>query len=159
MTYRLSPKLLRETFIPLKNLYREKCHFISWRCYLGKVESLTKLVTQSCPTLCNPTDCSLSGSSVHGIFQARILMWVAIPFSRRSSWPRDRTWVSHIAGRFFTVWATREAHCPYTQRHITEAWPMRVIYLIAQEKTKLMAGDKIPRIQCPVRLAWVTGFL
>ena len=48
--------------------------------------------------------------SVHGILQAtRILKWVAIPFSRRSSQPRDRTWVSHIAGRFFTIWVTREA--------------------------------------------------
>ena len=53
-------------------------------------------------------DCSLPGSSVHGIFQARILEWVAISFSRRSSWPRDWTWVSHIVGRCFTVWATRE---------------------------------------------------
>ena len=55
-------------------------------------------------------DCSPPGSSVHGIIQARILEWVAIPFSRGSSWPRDQTWVSCIAGRFFTIWATREAH-------------------------------------------------
>ena len=46
-------------------------------------------VAQSCPTLYNPMDCSLPGSSVHGIFQARILEWVAISFSRRSSQPRD----------------------------------------------------------------------
>ena len=49
------------------------------------------LVTQSYPTLCNPMDCSLPGSSVHGILQARILKWVALPFSRGSSWPRDWT--------------------------------------------------------------------
>ena len=48
------------------------------------------------------------GSSVHGIHQARILEWVAIPFSRGSSWPRDWTWVSCITGRFFAIWATRE---------------------------------------------------
>ena len=60
-------------------------------------------VTQSCPTLFNPMDCSLPGSSVHGILQARILEWVAVPFSRGSSQPRDRTQVSHIAGRFFTT--------------------------------------------------------
>ena len=54
-------------------------------------------------------DCSPPGSSVHGIFHTRVLWWVAIPFSRGSSWPRDQTWVSCIAGRFFTVWATREA--------------------------------------------------
>ena len=55
-------------------------------------------------------DCSLPGSSVHGIFQARVLEWVAISFSRRSSWPRDWTQVSRIVGRRFTVWATREVH-------------------------------------------------
>ena len=54
-------------------------------------------------------DCSPLGSSVHGILQERILEWIAIPFSRGSSWPRDRTQVSCIAGRFFTSWATREA--------------------------------------------------
>ena len=53
-------------------------------------------------------DCSLPGSSVHGISQARIVEWVAIAFSRGSSWPRDRTWVSWIVGRRFTIWATRE---------------------------------------------------
>ena len=52
---------------------------------------------------------SWPGSSIHGIFQARVLEWVAISFSRGSSSPRERTWVSHIAGRLFTIWATREA--------------------------------------------------
>ena len=66
-------------------------------------------VAQSCLTLCDPMDCSLTGFSVHGIFQARVLEWVAISFSRGSSWPRDRTWVSGIVGRCFTLWATREA--------------------------------------------------
>ena len=66
-------------------------------------------VSHLCPTLCDPMDCSLPGSSVHGISQARILQWVAIFFSRGSSQPRDQTWVSWIAGRFFTIWATREA--------------------------------------------------
>ena len=58
-------------------------------------------------------DCSLPNSSVHGILQARILKWGAIPFSRGSSRPRDRTLVSHITGGFFTIWATREAPCPW----------------------------------------------
>ena len=66
------------------------------------------LVAQSCPTLCNPIYRSLSGSSGHGIFQARILECVAISFSRGSSWPRDQIRVSHIVGRCFTTWATRE---------------------------------------------------
>ena len=65
-------------------------------------------VAQSCPTLCNPMDCSLPGSSLHGVLQARILEWVAISFSRGSSWPRDRTRVSCIADRCFNLWATRE---------------------------------------------------
>ena len=64
---------------------------------------------QSCLTLCNPMNCSLPGSSVHRILQARILEWVAIPFSSGSSWPRDWTQASCIAGRFFTIWATTEA--------------------------------------------------
>ena len=53
--------------------------------------------------------CSLPGSSLHGILQARILEWVGISFSRGSSRPRDRTQVSHVAGRRFNLWATREA--------------------------------------------------
>ena len=68
------------------------------------------LVSHSCLTLCSPMDCSPSGSSVHGIFQARILGWVAISFSWGSSPPRDWTRVFCTAGRFFTDWATREAH-------------------------------------------------
>ena len=67
------------------------------------------LVAKLCLTLCDPMDGSLPGSSVHGILQARILEWVAMPFSRGSSRPRDWTWVSCIAGRFFTDWAMREA--------------------------------------------------
>ena len=66
-------------------------------------------VTQSCPTLCDPIDGSLPGSSVHGIFQARVLEWVAISFSREFSQPRDQTRVSHTVSRRFTVWTTREA--------------------------------------------------
>ena len=61
------------------------------------------LVACSCPTLCDPMDCSLSGSSVHGILQAKILEWVARPFSRGSFQLRDRTLVSCIAGGFFMV--------------------------------------------------------
>ena len=65
-------------------------------------------VAQSCPTLCDPMD-----YTVHGILQARILEWVAFPFSRGSSQPRDQTQVSCIAGRFFTDWAIGEANILY----------------------------------------------
>ena len=68
------------------------------------------LVAQTCLTLCNPMDCSPPGSSVHGILQARILGWVAIPLSRGTSQTRDRTLVSFIVGRFFTIWAERVGH-------------------------------------------------
>ena len=63
------------------------------------------LVIELCLTFYDPTDCSHQ-ASVHGIFQARIQEWVAIPFSRGSSRSKDQTWVSHIAGGFFT---TRES--------------------------------------------------
>ena len=72
-----------------------------WGEEMGKVVVVKVLIAQLCPTLCNPMDCSLPGSSVHGIFQARILEWVAIPFSRGSSGPRDWTQVSCIEGGFF----------------------------------------------------------
>ena len=72
--------------------------------------SVAVLVAQLYPTLCDPTNCSLPRSCVHGILQARILEWIAIPFSRAFSWPRDRTQVSCIVGRFFTIWATGKIH-------------------------------------------------
>ena len=65
-------------------------------------------VSQSCPTLCDPMDNSLPGPCAHGTLKTRILEWVAIPFFKGSSWPRDWTWVSCTAGRFFTIWATRK---------------------------------------------------
>ena len=74
------------------------------------LKSPLSLVAKLCPTLWDPTDCSPPGSSVYGILQARVLDWVAIPFSRRSSSPRDLIQVSCIAGRLFTIWANREAH-------------------------------------------------
>ena len=64
-------------------------------------------VIQLCPTLCDPMD-----FTIHGSLQARILEWVAFPFSTSSSQPRDQTQVSHIAGRFFTSRATKEAQTP-----------------------------------------------
>ena len=71
-------------------------------------------IAQSCPTLCDPMDCSLPVSSVHGIFQAIVLAWIAISFSRGSSQPRDGTRISRIVDKCFTVWATREVHSKNT---------------------------------------------
>ena len=67
------------------------------------------LVVWSCTTLCDPMDCSLQGSSAHRIFQAKILEWVAISSCRGSSWHRDQTSVSHIAGGFFTAAAAAKS--------------------------------------------------
>ena len=78
----------------------------------GRYESENE-VAHSCPTLCNPVDCSLPGSPVHWIFQAIVLEWIAISFSRESSQHRDWTRVFHIVDRRFTVWATREVHGRY----------------------------------------------
>ena len=71
------------------------------------------LVIQLCPTLRDLMGCSLQGSAVRGILQARILEWVAIPFSGVSSLLKDWTQVSFIAGRFFTFWAPQEAIINY----------------------------------------------
>ena len=77
------------------NSYIQYLPFSFWLTSLCIIDSrfihfIISEVAQSCPTLCEPMDCSLLGSSVHGIFQARVLEWVAISFSRGSSWPRDR---------------------------------------------------------------------
>ena len=78
---------------------------------MGRTERIPKLLSHQVKSLsrvrlCNPMDCSPPRSSIHGIFQARVLEWVAISFSRGSSWPRDWTRVSCTVGRCFTVWAT-----------------------------------------------------
>ena len=82
-------------------------HLISLN-FIILIWRLHVLVVQSCPTLCDPMDCSLPGSSVHGIFQARILEWIAISFSKESSQPRDWTWSPALQANS-TIWATREA--------------------------------------------------
>ena len=67
------------------------------------IPELCCLVAKSYPTLCEPMDCRPPGSSVHEVSQARVLEWVAVAFSRGSSWSRDQTQVSYLAGRFFTT--------------------------------------------------------
>ena len=95
--------------------------FLSWSFVVQRVRNTYNKISliwyvymhpqslQSCPTLCNTMDCSLPGSYVHWTLQVRMLEWVVMPSSRTSSQPRDQTQVSHIAGRLFTVWATKEA--------------------------------------------------
>ena len=91
---------------------------------------------QSCLTLCNPIDCSLPGSSVHRILEARILEWVAMPSSRESSPPRDQTQVSCTAGGFFTIWATTEAPC-FHLIYIHKTYPKLM-------KKKFLGENKAP---------------
>ena len=91
-------------------LTRTQFYLLS-QCF-SKVSELDVLVTQLCLTVCHPMDYSPPGSSVHGILQGRILEWVAILFSRGSSLPRDRTQVSCVSGRCFTVWALGKSETP-----------------------------------------------
>ena len=77
--------------------------------YVSALKQWHVLVAQSCPILCDPMNCSPPGSSVRVVLQTRTREWAAMPFSRGSSRTRDWTWVSYIAARFFTIWATRES--------------------------------------------------
>ena len=104
------------------------------------------LVALSCPTLWDPMNCNPPGSSVHGILQTRIVEWVAFPFSRGSSQARDWTQVSCIAGRFFTIWATRE-----TQKTII------LLYVVNKVTVPLAlwpAGDFIDFLKCLEPKQW-----
>ena len=102
--------------------------------------------------------CSLPGSSVHGIFQARILEWVAISLSRGSSRPRDGTQVSRTAGRCFTLWATREVHIQmrmlcllFLHTHINSLFYSLIPTYIKQHCCR---GSLIPTDQFWVFLSW-----
>ena len=108
-----------------------------WRCECEHERE----VAQTCPTLCDPMDCSLPGSSVHGIFQAMVLEWIAISFSKGSSQPRDRTRVSRIIDRRFTLWATRE---------VWVAWKLKAKVLVVQSSLTLwLHGLQPTRLLCP----------
>ena len=96
-------------FLGSKITVDSNCSHEIKRCLLIQRKKKQVLVARLCLTLCDSMDCSPPDSSVHGIFQARILRWVSISFSWGSSWPRDQTQVSSITGRFFTIWATQKA--------------------------------------------------
>ena len=90
-----------------------------WLCISALCVCIQSL--QLCLTLCDTMDCSLPGSSVHGILQTRILEWVAMPSSQGSFWHRDQTWVSCIsciAHGFFIHWVQIQSHC------LTAVWPL-----------------------------------
>ena len=115
-------------------------------------------VAQSCPTLCDPMDCSLPSSSVHGVFQAIVLEWIAISFSSGSSQPRDRTQVSHSVDRRFTVWATREVQWilreyPNPESVIRNGWQWTGCGTVTGLKRELMLTTPLAREKTPI-LRW-----
>ena len=114
---------------------------VLWRPTRPSRKESESEVAQSCPTLCDPMNCSLPGSSVHGIFQARVLEWVAISFSRGSSQLRDWTLVSHIAGRRFNLWATREA-----LQDLLKLTPKRYVVFIIGDWNAKIGSQEIPGI-------------
>ena len=111
-------------------------------------------VIQLCPTLFDLMDCMLQ-NFFHGVLQARILVWVAICFSRGSSWPRDRTLFSYIADRFFIIWTTREAHIhvsvPFSSvaQSCLTLWPhgLQYISLPCQSPSSGVYSDSCPLSQ------------
>ena len=121
-------------FLPFVFCSFAVCCMSTWWMCTGTFVYLSKIKQASCPTLCDPMD-----YTVRGILQARILEWVVIPFSRRSSQPRDRTQVSHIAGGFFTSWATREAQ---TNSPVSGSWQMWIW------EDPMNCGE--PQCECPV---------
>jgi len=97
-------------------------------------------VMQSCPTLCDPTDCSPPGSSVHGVFQARILEGVATPSSRGSSRPRDRTRVSRVSWDSSTLVPPKMLHnCRCSSQHSTLHTRDSFIYFSAASLSLLIS--------------------
>ena len=94
-----------------------------------------------CPTLSDPMDWSLPGSSVHGIIQARILEWVAIPFSRGWSWPKDQTQVSHIAVILYRItFNVHELNAPI-ERHRLGEWMKKTSSICCLQETHLRVKD------------------
>ena len=101
------------------------------------------MCAHSCLTLHNTIDCSPLGPSVHGIFQARILEQVAISFSRGSSQPRDWTQISCIAGRFFTVRATKETLISYVLSHFSRLQLLATLWTIAHQAPLSMGSSRM----------------
>ena len=121
------------------------------------------LHAQSCLTLCDPMDSSPPGSSVHGILQARILEWAAIPFLRGSSQPRNQTRVSFIEGRFFTIWTTREDKQLYILRQffficLWECWIHALLTLQFRKMINETVREDLDQTKCSGYVWDVTSY-
>ena len=102
-----------------------------------------------------PHECSLSGFSVHGVLQARILEWIAIPFSRGSSQLRDRAMVSCITGRFFTIWTTENSHIISCRTYKVSAKSLQSFPTLCDPIDGSPPGSPIPGILRARTLEWV----
>ena len=120
--------------IPFQNVYDEgEIVTLSWR---NLAHECIRAGAQSCPALCNPMDCSPPGSSVHGIFQARILEWVTISYSRISSWPRGWTLVFRTGRQILYYRATWEFLI------MGQIYLMRLLMCCTEDTTMLMCVAK-----------------
>ena len=136
-----------------KNPYSEACCLASSVCVFYCFFPCESEVAQSCLIRCNPVDCSPPDSSVHGILQARILECVAVSFSRGSSWPRDQTQVSHIAGRCKQMlWPLSLYHSVIRK----DAW--KDFNFLKFTKAVLVAQDVISPGECSM-CTWEKGIL
>jgi len=107
------------------------------------------LVAQSCPPLCDPIDLACQASLFMGILQTRILEWVAVPSSTGSSQPRAQTQVSHIAGGFLTVWATRSGFCQISEGTCSLKWnkSAKFAYCLQKETLSLFCNFLLSSVQ------------
>ena len=123
------------------------------RCYSPQVTYISP-VAKLCLTLCDLMDCSLPGSSVHGIFQAIVLEWIAISCSRGSSQPRARTRVSHIVDRRFTVWATREVQKNKEDVNKWDTLGRKIISIWGKDLSTFHSYEAFLREKWLVQRAW-----
>ena len=108
--------------------------------WLWKV--VVTVVAQLCLTLFDSMDSGPHGFSAHGVLQARKPEWVATPSSRGSSWPRDWTWVSCIADRFFTIWAPKEDYYLFIEQLLCTE--LKTCYLISSQYQQCKVGIMAP---------------
>ena len=120
--------------------------------YVSFIFAVCVLVAQLCPTLCNPMECNSPGYSVHGFLQARILEWVDISSSRGSFQPRDWTWVSHVAGRFFTIWVTRSSLLWVTEKQSPRSASQQEAPCFSVTRFQSWATCAWQRLKCKTQL-------